>query len=153
MRQDLQGVGISLQGQWWRFYTSKAGDAGSIPGQGTKILRAVQYSQKIKPVRCWESENEVAQSCLTLCNPMDYSLPGFSVHGIFQARIPKWVAISSSRVSSQPRDRTPVSCIAGRSLPSTPICTLKKYEMKTKPNSSLLQKSKTTLYTIMRIVK
>ena len=46
------------------------------------------------------------QSCLTLRNPMDYSLPGFSVHGILQARILEWVSISSSRESSQPRDRT-----------------------------------------------
>ena len=42
--------------------------------------------------------------CLTLGNPMDYSLPGSSVHGILQARILEWVAISSSRGSSQPRD-------------------------------------------------
>ena len=46
----------------------------------------------------------VAQSCLTLCDPMDYSLPGSSVHGILQARILQWVAISFSRGSSQPRD-------------------------------------------------
>ena len=46
------------------------------------------------------------QSCLTLRNPMDYSLPGFSVHGILQARILEWVSISSSRESSQPRDGT-----------------------------------------------
>ena len=39
-------------------------------------------------------------SCLTLCNSMDYSLPGSSIHGIFQARIPEWVAISFSRGSS-----------------------------------------------------
>ena len=58
--------------------------------------------------------SEVAQSCPTLCNPMDCSLPGSSVHGIFQARILEWVAISFSRGSSQPRDQTPVSCIAGR---------------------------------------
>ena len=38
--------------------------------------------------------SEVAQSCLTLCDPMDCSLPGFSVHGIFQARVLQWVAIS-----------------------------------------------------------
>ena len=43
-----------------------------------------------------ESESEVAQSCPTLCDLMDYSLPGFSVHGIFQARILEWVAISFS---------------------------------------------------------
>ena len=40
------------------------------------------------------------QSCLTLCNPMDYSLPDSSVHGILQLRILEWVAISSSRESS-----------------------------------------------------
>ena len=46
----------------------------------------------------------VTQSCLTLCNPMDYSSPGSSVHGILQTRILEWVAISFSRGSSQPRD-------------------------------------------------
>ena len=54
------------------------------------------------------------QSCLTLCNHMDCSLPGSSVHGIFQARVLEWVAISFSRKSSWPRDRTQVSHIAGR---------------------------------------
>ena len=43
-----------------------------------------------------ESESEVAQSCRTLSDPMDYSLPGSSVHGIFQVRVLEWVAISSS---------------------------------------------------------
>ena len=56
----------------------------------------------------------VAQLCPTLCNPMDCSLPGSSVHGIPQARIPEWVAISYSRGSSPPRDQTWVSYIAGR---------------------------------------
>ena len=50
-----------------------------------------------------ESESEVTQSCLTLCNPMDCSLPGSSVHGILQARILKWVVISFHRGSSRPR--------------------------------------------------
>ena len=54
------------------------------------------------------------QSCPTLCNPMDYRLPGSSVHGILQARILECVAMYSSRGSSQPRDRTWVSHIAGR---------------------------------------
>ena len=58
--------------------------------------------------------SEVAQSCPTLCNPMDCSSPGFSVHGILQARILEWVAISFSRGSSRPRDQTQVFCIAGR---------------------------------------
>ena len=58
----------------------------------------------------------VAKSCQTLCNPMNCSLPGFSVHGILQARILKWVDISFSRGSSQPRDQTHVSCLGRRSL-------------------------------------
>ena len=57
---------------------------------------------------------EFAQSCPTLCDSMDCSLPGSSIHGILQARILEWVAISFSRGSSQPRDRTRVSHIAGR---------------------------------------
>ena len=56
----------------------------------------------------------VAKSCATLCHSMDCGPPGSSVHGISQARILEWVAISFSRGSSQPRDRTQVSCIAGR---------------------------------------
>ena len=57
------------------------------------------------------SEEKVAQSCPTLCNPMDYT-----VHGILQARILEWVAVPFSRGSSQPRDWTQVSHIAGRFL-------------------------------------
>ena len=61
-----------------------------------------------------ESESEVVQSCLTLCDPMDCSPPGSSVHGIFQVRVLEWVAISFSRGSSQLRDQTQVSRIVGR---------------------------------------
>ena len=89
---------------------------------GYKITADVDCSHEIK--RClllgrkaltnlevkW---SEVTQSCPTLCDPMD-SLPGSSVHGILQARILEWVAISFSRGPSWPRDRTQVSCIAGR---------------------------------------
>ena len=46
------------------------------------------------------------------CNPMDYSPPGFSVHGILQARILEWVGISFSRGSSQPKDPTHISCVS-----------------------------------------
>ena len=53
-------------------------------------------------------------SCVWLCDPMDCSLPSSSVHGIFQARILEWVAISFSRRSSQPRNWTQVSHIVGR---------------------------------------
>ena len=51
---------------------------------------------------------KVTQSCLTICDPMDYT-----VHGILQARVLEWVAFPFSRGSSQPRDRTQVSHIAG----------------------------------------
>ena len=59
---------------------------------------------------------EVAQLCPTLCDPMDCSLLCSSVHGIFQARVLEWVAISFSRRSSQPRDWTPVSLFIGQTL-------------------------------------
>jgi len=52
---------------------------------------------------------KVTQLCLTLCDPMDYT-----VHGILQARILEWVAFPFSRRSSQPRDQTEVPCIAGK---------------------------------------
>ena len=54
----------------------------------------------------------VTKSYLALCNPMDCSPPGSSVHEIFQARILEWSAISYSRGSSQPRERTQISCIS-----------------------------------------
>ena len=58
--------------------------------------------------------SEVTQSCPTLCDPVDCSSPGSSIHGILQVRILEWVAISFSRGSSQPRDWTWVPRIAGR---------------------------------------
>ena len=55
-----------------------------------------------------------------ICNPVDYSPPGFSVHGILQARVLEWVAISFSRGSSQPRDPTQVSHMKADALTSEP---------------------------------
>ena len=77
-----------------------------------------------KPLSCYPAsptllvQCSVTQSCLTLWDPMDCSPPGSSVHGILQAGILEWVAISSSRGSSQPRDQIHVSCISciGRQL-------------------------------------
>ena len=63
------------------------------------------------------------QLCPTLCDPMNYSSPGFSVHRILQARILEWIAIPSSRRPSWLRDRTCVSCsscIAGGFLTTEP---------------------------------
>ena len=70
---------------------------------------------------CWAANS--LQSCLTLCDPMDCSPPGSSVHGIPQARILEWVAVPSSRGSSVPRDQTHVSCsscIVGRFFTAKP---------------------------------
>ena len=67
------------------------------------------HSRKVR-----ESESEVAQLCPTLCNPMDCSLSGSSVPGTCQARVLECIAISFSRGSSQPRNWTRVSYIAGR---------------------------------------
>ena len=53
----------------------------------------------------------LTQSYMTFCDPMDYSPPGSSVHGILQARILEWVTISSSRASSHPRDQIRNSCV------------------------------------------
>ena len=81
--------------------------------------------QKMKNWRAswwkWRKWSEVTQSCLTLWDPMDCSLPGSSVHGIFQARVLEWVAISFSRGSSWPRDQNWVSHSVGKMLyPSEP---------------------------------
>ena len=74
------------------------------PPNMTKILHTLSRVVKVL----------VAQSCPTLCNPMDCSLPSSSAHGILQAKILEWVSISFSRGSSQLRDRTWVCCMAGR---------------------------------------
>ena len=68
----------------------------------------------LEPIIQVESENELTLSFLTLCNTVDCSLSGSSNHGIFQAKVLEWIAFSFSRGSSQPRDWTRVSCIAGR---------------------------------------
>ena len=52
------------------------------------------------------------QSCQTVYDPMDCNPPGCTIHGIFQARMPEWVAMPSSRGSSQPRDQTHISCVS-----------------------------------------
>ena len=57
--------------------------------------------------------SQLLKLCLTLCNHMDHSPPGSSVHGILQARILEWVAMPSSRGSSLPKDWTGISCVAG----------------------------------------
>ena len=76
-----------------------------IPGMRHGRLR----TERTQEDHC---SNAQSPSHVRLCDPMDYSPPGSSVHGILQARILAWVAISSLRGSSQPRDQTHVSCIS-----------------------------------------
>ena len=78
------------------------------------LLEKISGRQKKKSHLPYSRVSEIAQSCPALCDPMDCSLPGSSIHGIFQARILEWVAISFSRGSSRPRDQTWVSHIVGR---------------------------------------
>ena len=84
-----------------------------LPGTG-RLGSLGLYSVELEQWCESERESAVAQLCLTLCDPVDCSPPGSSVHGILQARIVERVAISFSRGSSWPRDRTQVSRIAGR---------------------------------------
>ena len=71
------------------------------------------YTKYTVPVLIDAVKVKVTQSCLTLCDSVDFSPSGSSVHGILQTIILEWVAISFSRGSSQPRDRTQFSRIAG----------------------------------------
>ena len=95
----------SSQNQRWKM-------RGNTPCNTDGHLRASKH-RYLCHLQRWKW-SEVAQSCLTLQDPMDCSLPGSSVHGIFHARILEWVAISFSRGTSWPRDWTPISHIVGR---------------------------------------
>ena len=84
---------------------------------------------------------KLLQSCPTLCNPMDYSSPGSSVHGILQARLLEWVAMPSSRGSSWSRDQTHVSCgycIAGGFFTAEPPGKLHISQKTSEFNSSIV---------------
>ena len=78
------------------------------------IFYKVVYFLRFEDEVSLRFEDDKAQLCLTLCDPMDCSLPGSSIRGIFQIRILECIAISFTRGSSQPRDRTQVSCNGGR---------------------------------------
>ena len=127
---SLEVVGFPV-GSFGKESAFKAGDPGSIPelvrspGEGTG--NPLQYSGLENSMDYIELDTTChftlvildirpgpgAQSCPTLCNPMDWSLPGSSVHGTLQASILEWVASPFSRGSSQPIDQMQVSHIAG----------------------------------------
>ena len=77
---------------------------------GSWMINAPNYGQAV--LLC----SSVTKLCSTHCDPMDCSLPGSSVHGIYHARILEWVAISFSKASPWPRDQTHVSCIGKQIL-------------------------------------
>ena len=83
----------------------------------TALLRRTSEPGSIKTAK---KKSEVAQSCPTLCDPVDCSLPGSSVHGILQARILEWVTISFSRGSSQPRIESRSPALQADALSSEP---------------------------------
>ena len=114
-------MGCSLSGSSIRgiFQTKNIGVGwcfllyGLFPAQGWK-LGLLPWRAETLPLHNWEarsneseSESEVAQWCPTLCEPMDCSLPGSSLHGILQARVLEWVAISFSKGSSRPGGLNP----------------------------------------------
>ena len=79
------------------------------------IKTCTKFSIEVLTTIAWKKKVKLKSlSHVQLCNPMDCSLTGSSIYGIFQARILEWVAISFSRRSSRPRDWTQVSCISGR---------------------------------------
>ena len=89
---------------------------GDLPNSGIKsttLTSAALTGRFFTTSTTWEVRwGEVAQSCLTLCDPMDCNLLGFSVHGILQARTLEWVVMPFSRGSSRPRDWIHISCIS-----------------------------------------
>ena len=136
VKEESDKVGLKLNIQKTKIMASGFITSWEIDGEtvetvadfiflGSKITADGDCSHEIKKhlllgrkamtnLKWKKSESEVAQSCPTLCDPMDCSLPGSSVHGILQARILEWVTISFSRGSSRPRDQTQVSRIGGR---------------------------------------
>ena len=83
-----------------------------------KAFDCVHHNKLCKILK--ESESEVSQSCPTLCDPMDCSLSGSSVHGIFQARVLEWIDISYSRGSSDPGIEPGSPALQANALPSEP---------------------------------
>ena len=89
----------------------------NVDGQACFYPDEVKNTVRWPRIKKWQAagfmRSEVSQSCLTFCNPMDCTLTGSSVHGIFQVTVLEWLAISFSRASSCPRFQTRVSHFAG----------------------------------------
>ena len=103
---------------WTEFLSPWNGGILPRPEKAQRRWRQEERSLEWRQISCWSISLEicccyclVAQSCPTYCDPMDCSPPSSSVHGLSQARLLEWVAISFSRGSFQPRAGTRVSCI------------------------------------------
>ena len=106
--QPMEGsknVGVIVEGSFYQISDESYLSLNKVfyLKAGTELLPHIIDKFNI-PIFVIESESEVAQSCPTLCNSMDYSPPGSSIHGIFQTGVLEWGAISFSRGSSPPRD-------------------------------------------------
>ena len=124
VKEESEKIGLKLYIQKTKIMASGSITSWEIDGETVKTCRTlflgapkslqmVIAAMKLKDPCFWkesydhpesESKIEMGQSCLTLCDPMDRSLPGSSIHGILQARMLEWVAMSCSKISSQPRD-------------------------------------------------
>ena len=116
--QPRQLLGGGKLQHFWAEETSSQrrgnNESGESNGNQSDVYRAtnlakVETTDFVRVYVCY-----ITQSCLTLCDPMDCSPPGSSLHGIFQAEALEWVAISFSRGSSQPGDQTWVFHITSR---------------------------------------
>ena len=93
------------------------------------LEEALQFGHEVF-LGVWLGSHEISRSVVVVfslsrvqlfCNPMDYSLPRSSVHGLLQARILDWDALRFSRGSSRPRNRTQVSCLSGEFFTTEPL--------------------------------
>ena len=113
-------MGFSRQEYWSGLPFPTPGDLSNCGIEPSSLMSPALAGRFFATSAAWEarigteSESDVAQSCPTLCDPMDCSLSGSSVHGVFQARVLEWIAISFSRGSSRPRNRIWVSRIVDR---------------------------------------
>ena len=128
---------LRMSQAWERDIVNPTGQVMRVRLRETNTLAKVSKPMNIK-MRAAKLYNEISLhvshcacmlshfSCARLCDPMDYSPPDSSVHGILQARILGWVAMPSSRGSSQPKDRTRVSCLPRWQVGSLPLAPLGK---------------------------
>ena len=111
-----RGTNKDVCGYTMEYLTIKKGWNNTICSHTDRPRNYIKWSKPDREIqiaeRCWKWREVTL--CPTLCDPLDCSLLGSSIHGIFQARVLEWVAIYFSRGSSWPRDGTWVSRIVGR---------------------------------------